>query len=148
MSWMDDLLGDLRARGLLRTLRTVEPSLGAGVVADGRRLVNFGSNDYLGLSRHPALAQAAAAAGERYGAGAGASRLVTGNHPLYERLEGATARGDGRGAVGVRQTHEYAVAEDAGEEVPLERVGRAAEHHPPARAGALKRFVQRRRDLR
>jgi 8-amino-7-oxononanoate synthase len=89
---MDDLLADLRERGLMRTLRAVEPSSGMTVVGGGRRLANFGSNDYLGLGRHPALAEAASAAAERFGTGAGASRLVTGNHSLYGRLEEATAR--------------------------------------------------------
>jgi 8-amino-7-oxononanoate synthase len=58
----------------------------------GRRLLSFSCNDYLALSRHPALKQAAIAATERYGVGAGASRLVTGNHPLYDELEKRLAR--------------------------------------------------------
>lgn len=60
---------------------------GLWVERKGRRLLSFCCNDYLGLSHHPALKAAATAAIERYGVGAGASRLVTGNHPLYEELE-------------------------------------------------------------
>jgi 8-amino-7-oxononanoate synthase len=58
----------------------------------GRRLLSFSCNDYLGLSHHPALKAAAIAAIERYGVGAGASRLVTGDHPLYGELEQRLAR--------------------------------------------------------
>jgi 8-amino-7-oxononanoate synthase len=50
-------------------------------------LVSFSCNDYLGLSHHPAVIAASIEATRRYGAGAGASRLVTGNHPLYAELE-------------------------------------------------------------
>jgi 8-amino-7-oxononanoate synthase len=55
-------------------------------------LLSFSCNDYLNLSRHPALKSAATAAIERYGVGAGASRLVTGNHPLFRELEERLAR--------------------------------------------------------
>ena len=57
-----------------------------------RRLMSFSCNDYLNLSQHPAVIKAAVAALNRYGAGAGASRLVTGNHPLYAELEDRLAR--------------------------------------------------------
>lgn len=57
------------------------------VERNGRRLLSFSCNDYLGLGQHPALKAAAIAAIERHGVGAGASRLVTGDHPLYAELE-------------------------------------------------------------
>ncbi|HEV8015275.1 MAG TPA: 8-amino-7-oxononanoate synthase [Stellaceae bacterium] len=60
---------------------------GVWVERDGRRLLSFSCNDYLNLSQHPAVRAAAIAAIRDYGAGAGASRLVTGNHPLYRALE-------------------------------------------------------------
>ena len=62
------------------------------VERNGRRLVSFSCNDYLGLNTHPALAEAARDAVAQYGVGAGASRLVTGNHPLYDALESRLAR--------------------------------------------------------
>ena len=62
------------------------------VERNGRRLLSFSCNDYLGLSQHPALEAAAIAAIERHGVGAGASRLVTGDHPLYTELESRLAR--------------------------------------------------------
>ena len=75
--------------------RTLEGSLredGPWVQRGGRRLLSFSCNDYLNLSRHPALKAAAIAATSEYGAGAGASRLVTGNHPLFGELEERLAR--------------------------------------------------------
>ena len=57
-----------------------------------KHLISFCCNDYLGLSQHPAVKRAALEALEHYGAGAGASRLVTGNHPLYAELEQRLAR--------------------------------------------------------
>jgi 8-amino-7-oxononanoate synthase len=62
------------------------------VERNGRRLLSFSCNDYLGLSQHPALKAAAITAIERHGVGAGASRLVTGDHPLYAELEQRLAR--------------------------------------------------------
>jgi 8-amino-7-oxononanoate synthase len=68
------------------------------VERNGRRLLSFSCNDYLGLTQHPALKAAAVAAIERHGAGAGASRLVTGDHPLYAELEDRLARLKGTSA--------------------------------------------------
>jgi 8-amino-7-oxononanoate synthase len=65
---------------------------------DGRRLVSFSCNDYLGLAHHPVVKDAACDAIAQYGVGAGASRLVTGNHPLYEALETRLARLKGAAA--------------------------------------------------
>ena len=65
----------------------------AGILAeDGRAVVSFASNDYLGLAGHPAVTAAAAEALERWGTGAGASRLVTGSRPVHHDLEQALAR--------------------------------------------------------
>lgn len=65
---------------------------GIYVERGGRRLISFSCNDYLNLSRHPTVIKAAVEAAQRYGSGAGASRLVTGNHPLYAQLEARLAR--------------------------------------------------------
>ena len=65
------------------------------VVVDGRELVNVSSNDYLGLSRHPQLIERSARWGERWGAGSGASRLVSGNLEPFARVERKLARGKG-----------------------------------------------------
>ena len=91
-------LATLDSRQLRRSLVTSARSDGVVVERDGRRLISFSCNDYLGLSAHPTLMAAARAAIDRYGIGAGASRLVTGNHPLYGELEARLARLKGTAA--------------------------------------------------
>src|SRR5882757_7763860 len=85
-------LDALEQRHLRRALTDTVREDGIWVERDGRRLLSFSCNDYLNLTQHPAIKQAAIAAIERYGVGAGASRLVTGNHPLYAELEARLAR--------------------------------------------------------
>ena len=87
-----DKLAGLEAKRLRRTLSQTIRTDGLWVERNGRRLLSFSCNDYLNLTHHPAVKAAAAAAVETYGAGAGASRLVTGNHPLLARLEERLAR--------------------------------------------------------
>ena len=85
-------LDDLAQRHLRRTLSPTSREDGLWVERAGKRLLSFSCNDYLNLSQHPATKRAAMAALDRYGAGSGASRLVTGNHPLYAELESRLAR--------------------------------------------------------
>jgi 8-amino-7-oxononanoate synthase len=85
-------LDALEGRGLRRALTETLREDGIWVERNGRRLLSFSCNDYLNLTQHPAVKQAAIAAIERYGAGSGASRLITGNHPLYAELEARLAR--------------------------------------------------------
>jgi len=91
-------LEDLRGTGLLRQLRTVAGPQGSRIVVDGREVVNFSSNDYLGLANDPLLCEAAARAIARYGIGAGASRLVCGNLAPYVELEARLAAFKGKEA--------------------------------------------------
>jgi 8-amino-7-oxononanoate synthase len=79
-------------RAQLRRMPAVTARTGIWVERDGRRLLSFSCNDYLNLSQHPQVVAAAIDATKRYGVGAGASRLVTGNHPLYAELEARLAR--------------------------------------------------------
>jgi len=79
-------------RAKLRRTPTVTAREGIYAERGGRRLLSFSCNDYLNLSQHPAIIKAAVEAAKRYGVGAGASRLVTGNHPLYDELEARLAR--------------------------------------------------------
>jgi 8-amino-7-oxononanoate synthase len=88
----DAKLTELEAAHLRRTLAGTAREDGVWVTRDGRRLLSFSCNDYLNLTHHPAVKAAAVAAIETHGAGAGASRLVTGNHPLYAELETRLAR--------------------------------------------------------
>ena len=82
----------LDAKSLRRRLKPTRRHDGAVVERDGQRLISFSCNDYLGLSHHPAVRAAAAEAALNYGAGAAASRLVTGDHPLLSDLEKRLAR--------------------------------------------------------
>ncbi len=87
MSDVADRLEELRKAGLYRRLRLIESPQGPRVTLDGAEVLLLCSNNYLGLADHPRVRQAAADAGERFGAGAGASRLVSGNMSLHARLE-------------------------------------------------------------
>lgn len=80
-------LSRLRQTDLYRSLRRVDGGQGPILSVDGREVVNFSSNNYLGLANHPALCQAAKDAIDRYGCGSGASRLISGNMALHEELE-------------------------------------------------------------
>ena len=84
-------LTGLEARSLKRTLVPTHRLDGLWVERNGRRLLSFSCNDYLNLSHHPAVKAAAIAAVEAHGVGAGASRLVTGDHPLFTELEARLA---------------------------------------------------------
>jgi len=84
-------LDDLKGRHLYRQLTGTFREDGIWVERDGRRLLSFSCNDYLNFTQHPKVKAAAIAAIERYGAGSGASRLITGNHPLYAELEARLA---------------------------------------------------------
>lgn len=85
-------LDDLKRRHLHRTLNETIREDGIWLERNGRPLLSFSCNDYLNLTQHPAIKAAAIEAIETYGAGSGASRLVTGNHPLYARLESRLAQ--------------------------------------------------------
>ena len=87
-----DKLAEREQQSLRRSIVETNAGDGIHVVRGNRTLLSFCSNDYLNLSQHPRVRRAAAAAAERYGAGAGASRLVTGSHPLYAELEARLAR--------------------------------------------------------
>ena len=85
-------LGEIERSNLRRTLVETTRVTGIWVERHGRRLLSFCCNDYLNLTHHPAIKEAAIAALRTYGIGAGASRLVTGNHPLFAELEARLAR--------------------------------------------------------
>ena len=91
-SFAQEKLDDLKRRHLYRALNETVREDGIWVERGGRQLLSFSCNDYLNLTQHPAIKRAAVAAIEEYGAGSGASRLVTGNHPLYAQLEARLAQ--------------------------------------------------------
>jgi 8-amino-7-oxononanoate synthase len=84
-------LATIRAQGLLRELRRIDSPQGPRIEIGGRTFLNFSSNDYLGLANHPALKEAAIKATEKFGAGAGASRLICGSLAPFHELEEALA---------------------------------------------------------
>jgi 8-amino-7-oxononanoate synthase len=85
-------LDELERASLRRTLVDTTRVTGIWTLRNGRRLLSFCCDDYLNLTHHPGLKEAAVQALHTYGFGAGASRLVTGNHPLYAELERKLAR--------------------------------------------------------
>src|SRR5262249_47556205 len=89
---------DLRARGLFRELRRVDSPQATRIQIKGQSLLNFSSNDYLGLANDPAIKAAAAEAVQKYGAGSGASRLICGDLAPHEELDEALAAFKGTAA--------------------------------------------------
>jgi 8-amino-7-oxononanoate synthase len=89
---VDERLREVRAGGRWRVPRTFDALGPTGLLAGVERpVVAFASNDYLGLSAHPLVREAACAALDRWGAGAGGSRLVTGSRPVHHELESELA---------------------------------------------------------
>ncbi len=97
-SELEKRLGDLRDQGLYRQLRRVDSAQSRWIEIEGQTLLNFASNDYLGLANDPVLKEAAAQATQRYGAGAGASRLISGSLAPHHRLDEAIAEFKGTAA--------------------------------------------------
>jgi 8-amino-7-oxononanoate synthase len=87
MTEIAERLEELRDRGLHRRLRLIGGPQGPRVTLDGKQVLLLCSNDYLGLANHPKVRGAAAEAAMRWGAGAGASRLISGNMQPHSRLE-------------------------------------------------------------
>jgi 8-amino-7-oxononanoate synthase len=93
--FFEEQLEALRARSLDRHLREICSAQGAEIETGGRRLVNFSSNNYLGLANDPRLREAAITAISEFGVGGGASRLISGTQSPHLRLERALAKWKG-----------------------------------------------------
>jgi 8-amino-7-oxononanoate synthase len=87
MTEIEERLQEIRDRGLYRRMRCVSGPQGPRILLDGRPVLLLCSNNYLGLADHPRVREAAAEAAMRYGAGSGASRLISGNMTIHRRLE-------------------------------------------------------------
>ena len=85
-AWAAEQLDAIRAAGQWRSPRDLDAAGPVGSI-DGREVISFASNDYLGLSQHPAVRAAAHAAIDRWGTGAGAARLIVGSRPCHSALE-------------------------------------------------------------
>ncbi|PZU99005.1 MAG: 8-amino-7-oxononanoate synthase [Leptolyngbya sp.] len=90
-AWLDNSLAALHRAHRYRTVAAVEGMAGAVVQRQGQTLINFASNDYLGLASDPRLAEAAIAAIQTYGTGSTGSRLLSGHRELHGELERAIA---------------------------------------------------------
>ncbi len=97
-------ISDLKAKNLFRSPVTVDSPVGARVTIDGREMLCFCSNDYLGLANDPEIKAAAIAAIEAWGVGAGASRLVSGTMSPHVQLERALSAFEGTEAAVVTST--------------------------------------------
>lgn len=87
IGWIKDELANLKETGLFTTIRTLSSAQGAWLTVDGQKVLNFCSNNYLGLANHPRIVQAAHDAIEEYGIGPGAVRTIAGTMDLHLELE-------------------------------------------------------------
>jgi len=80
LSWIDDEIANLKETGFYNTIPTMDSPQGAKVNINGKKVLNFCANNYLGLANHPRLVQAAKDAMDKYGLGPGAVRSIAGNN--------------------------------------------------------------------
>jgi glycine C-acetyltransferase len=99
LAFLDDEVAALRERHLYRALRVMSSAQGPIVSIDDRRLISLSSNDYLGLTHHPRLREAALAAVRDFGVGSGAVRTIAGTMSMHEALEAELAEFKGTPAV-------------------------------------------------
>ena len=99
LAFLDDEVAALRERHLYRALRVMSSGQGPIVSVDERRLISLSSNDYLGLTHHPRLREAALAAVRDFGVGSGAVRTIAGTMSMHEELEAELAEFKGTPAV-------------------------------------------------
>src|ERR671911_2844241 len=99
LAFLDDEVAALRERHLYRALRVMSSGQGPIVSIDDRRLISLSSNDYLGLTHHPRLRDAALAAVREFGVGSGAVRTIAGTMSMHEALEAELAEFKGTPAV-------------------------------------------------
>lgn len=87
LAFLDEQIEELKEQGLYNVIRTIESPQGAWITVDGKRVLNFCANNYLGLCNHPQLKEAAQKALEKYGVGPGAVRSIAGTMGLHLELE-------------------------------------------------------------
>ena len=87
LQWIQDELDSLKEAGLYNRIRTLSSAQGAWLVVDGERVLNFCSNNYLGLANHPRMVAAACQAVEEFGVGPAAVRTIAGTMDLHVQLE-------------------------------------------------------------
>ena len=90
--WMQKEISNLKEKGLLTNIRTLSSPQGAWLIVDGKKVLNFCSNNYLGLANHPKLQEAAQTAIKKYGVGPAAVRTIAGTMDLHNELEERIAK--------------------------------------------------------
>lgn len=100
----EEALEALRQQGLLRERRVLDSAQGPEIVVDGRSMLAFCSNDYLGLASHPGVIEALTEAAREHGVGSGSSHMVNGHHRLHQELVEALAEHTGREAAALFST--------------------------------------------
>ncbi|GAB4524737.1 MAG: glycine C-acetyltransferase [Anaerolineae bacterium] len=98
-AYLAEQIEELKAQGLFNMIRTIESPMDGHVVINGKRVLNFCANNYLGLANHPRLKEAAKRAIDEYGIGPGAVRTIAGTMSLHTRLEDRLAQFKGVEAV-------------------------------------------------
>lgn len=90
--WLSQEIGGLKEQGLYNRIRTIGSAQGARLVVDGKDVLNFCSNNYLGLANHPKIVEAAKEATKKYGVGPAAVRTIAGTTDLHVQLEQRLAK--------------------------------------------------------
>jgi glycine C-acetyltransferase len=91
-AWIEEEIRNLKSAGLYNTIRTLSSPQGAWLLVDGKKVLNFCSNNYLGLANHPVIVAASRQAMEKYGVGPGAVRTIAGTMDLHIELENRLAK--------------------------------------------------------
>ena len=92
LDWLNQEINSLKEQGLYNRIRTIGSAQGAWLTVDGKSVLNFCSNNYLGLANHPRIVEAARAATDKYGVGPAAVRSIAGTMDLHVQLEQSLAR--------------------------------------------------------
>ncbi|MFC2063820.1 glycine C-acetyltransferase [Chloroflexota bacterium] len=91
-AWIEEEISNLKSAGLYNTIRTLGSPQGSWLLVDGKKVLNFCSNNYLGLANHPVIVAAASQAMEKFGVGPGAVRTIAGTMDLHIELENRLAK--------------------------------------------------------
>ena len=97
--YLEDQIAELKSEGLFNSIRTIDSAMDGRIVIDGKEVLNFCANNYLGLANHPRLKEAAKSAIDQYGIGPGAVRTIAGTMSLHDQLDARLAEFKGAEAV-------------------------------------------------
>jgi glycine C-acetyltransferase/8-amino-7-oxononanoate synthase len=150
--FITDELEKIKEQGLFRSLKGIDEVKGSRIKIDGKKLINFCSNNYLGLANNPRVTKKASEVLKKFGAGSGASRLVSGNLRVHEELEHRIAKFEGAEAAIIFPTGYMAnigtiqALVGAGDAVVIDRLNHAS-IIDGARLSGAKMLVYAHRDM-